>query len=92
MPDVDISDMGDVEDIHGLKDLRVPPTSSVRWTPIPPGTAACKVTVLRTGKITMPLGMLLRMQTTDKIEIPVFTFLVEVRRERIVLGGQHESG
>jgi hypothetical protein len=48
--------------------------------------------VLRTGKITMPLGMLLRMQTTDKIEIPVFTFLVEVRRERIVLGGQHESG
>ncbi|WVQ78311.1 hypothetical protein IAT38_000396 [Cryptococcus sp. DSM 104549] len=69
--------MSEVEDIHGLRDLKVPLLDSVLYEPLPPSDTSCKVTVIRTGEISMPLGMMLRMDTKDKIRIPVFTFLIE---------------
>ncbi|WOO85776.1 Cytochrome P450 monooxygenase mpaDE [Vanrija pseudolonga] len=70
---------------YALGALCRPPTSSVRFMPLPSPSTACTVRAIRAGSLTQPLGIFLSGGGAQPTRIPVFTFLVEHPSGRRIL-------
>jgi len=70
------------EDKHGYREIQVPPTSSIPFTPLPPAPspdAKCKVFMAKNSVLHMNLSVFVRTSDTKApISLPVYTFVIEV--------------
>lgn len=70
------------EDTHKYREIQVPPTATVPFTPLPPSPspdAKCSVHMVKNSDLTMSLSVFVRTSDTKApIVLPVYTFVVEV--------------
>lgn len=69
----------------GLLEMRIPDARSVDWTPLPVGTACCKVAVLPAGELSCQRSLILRSAEADaQLIMPDASFVIEHDGERII--------
>lgn len=81
-PTMPIEYLSAYEDKHGYRNIQVPPTSSIPFTPLQPAPspdAKCKVFIVKNSVLNMALSVFVRTSDTKApIRLPVYTFVIEV--------------